>query len=258
MHEVPAHLIAPLTQLLLSIADDKLMLGHRNSDWTGLAPILEEDIAFSAIAQDEIAHAQALYELIASITGERADDIAFGRDMDAYRCAQIVEPADGFDWGVALVRQLFCDHFDALRLARAAKSSYKPLADLAARLEAEERVHVEHADTWVARLGRGTGESHDRLQRAIDQLLPLAPSLFEPVKGQDDLEKASLYPASADLYPAWRAEVVKTLERAGLRAELPTKLSDERGGRREIHTPALAELLDEMCEVYRTEPGAAW
>ncbi|HRP61926.1 MAG TPA: phenylacetate-CoA oxygenase subunit PaaC [Phycisphaerales bacterium] len=258
MHEVPAHLIEPLKQLLLSIADDKLMLGHRNSDWTGLAPILEEDIAFSAIAQDEIAHAQALYELIGSLTGERADDIAFGREIGAYRCAQIVEPGDGFDWGVALVRQLFCDHFDAMRLARAAQSAYKPLADLAARLVAEERVHVEHADTWLVRLGRGTGESHDRLQRAVYQLLPLAPSLFEPVEGQDDLEQASLYPPSADLYSAWRVEVGTTLERANLRVEFPAQLPTERGGRRGIHTPALAELLDEMCEVYRTEPGAAW
>ena len=103
---IPPHLTAPFTDLLLSIADDKLLLGHRNSDWTGLAPILEEDIAFSALAQDEIAHAQAFYEIVGSINGRGADAIAFGRAPEAYRCATLVEPSDAFDWARALVRQL--------------------------------------------------------------------------------------------------------------------------------------------------------
>ena len=81
----------PLLELLLSVADDKLLLGHRNSDWTGLGPILEEDIAFSSMAQDEIAHAQALYERAGELVGKTADQLAFGRDPDAYRCATITE-----------------------------------------------------------------------------------------------------------------------------------------------------------------------
>ena len=118
-------------QLLLAIADDKLMLGHRNSDWTGLGPILEEDIAFSALAQGDIAHAQALYEHVAKLTGSNADQIAFGRTPDAYRCAAIVETHDDFDWAYALARQFYCAHCDAVRFARLSESNDTTLAALA-------------------------------------------------------------------------------------------------------------------------------
>ncbi len=250
----------PLTQLLLAAADDKLMLGHRNSDWTGLGPILEEDIAFSSIAQDEIAHAQALYELAASVLGTEttADELAFGRSPENYRCAQIVEPGDDFDWSVALVRQLLCDHFDRLRLRALAASAFKPLADLAKRLADEEQVHVEHADTWVIRLGRGSEESKQRLQNALEKLSPQAGSLFEPVEGQERLVEAGLYPVAGNFFEQWRHDVLSTLKDANLRATLPPHDPAQHGGRRGIHSPAFAELLDEMCEVYRIEPGAAW
>ena len=98
MIEVPENLKTPFADLILAIADDKLMLGHRNSDWTGLAPILEEDIAFSSLAQDEIAHASAFYELAATITGRSANEYAFGRTPQEFRCAWIVEVPDEFDW----------------------------------------------------------------------------------------------------------------------------------------------------------------
>ncbi len=137
MTQLAENLEAPLVELLLSVADDKLMLGHRNSDWTGLAPILEEDIAFSSLAQDEIAHAQVLYELASGLDGRSSESLAFGRDPIEYRCARIVELPDDFDWAFALCRQFFCDHFDALRLGRMARSSYTPLAHIAARLAAE-------------------------------------------------------------------------------------------------------------------------
>src|SRR4029453_7517436 len=149
MDQISEKLKKPLSQLLLSIADDKLILGHRNSDWTGLGPILEEDIAFSHLAQDEIAHAQAIYDFLGNLIGKRADDLAFGRKPEEYRCATIVEVPDEFDWATALCRQFFCDHFDALRFARLSNSNIKPLADLSRRIAAEEAVHVQHSDSWV-------------------------------------------------------------------------------------------------------------
>src|SRR5688572_23358035 len=128
MTELTAHLKQPLIDLLLALADDKLFLGHRNSDWTGLGPILEEDIAFSHMAQDEMAHAQAIYQFVGEMIGRSADDLAFGRTPEEYRCAHIVEVPDEFDWATALARKLFCDHFDLLRLNRLSQSSHKPLA----------------------------------------------------------------------------------------------------------------------------------
>ncbi len=249
----------PLADLLLATADDKLMLGHRNSDWTGLGPILEEDIAFSSLAQDEIAHAQALYEIIGSIVGNTADQLAYGRSIDEDRCAQIVEVPDGFDWAVAIARQFFCDHFDHLRLGRLSRSSYKPLADLASRLVAEERVHVEHVDAWVVRLGRGSDESKQRLQAALDQLSPMAPMLFEPVDREAELIAAGLYPqVEKDMFHAWRAVLQHVAHQGGLALELSPPNAGAQGGRHGQHSAHLKPLLDEMCEVYRLEPDAAW
>lgn len=256
---IERHHTAPLTNLLLALADDKLMLGHRNSDWTGLGPILEEDIAFSALAQDEIAHAQAIYQFISEFAGRDENELAFGRTPEAYLCARIVEPPDEFDWAVAIVRQFLCDHFDLLRLRRLAKSAHKPLADLAARIADEEQVHVEHADSWMRRLGAGTPESRERVQKALDQLAPLAGSLFEPVEAQDVLERDGLYPPEPDdPFTTWRSAVSAVLDEADLKAEFARPSVDLKGGRRGVHTPVFSELLDEMCEVYRIEPGAAW
>lgn len=259
MSTIPANLITPLTNLLLALADDKLMLGHRNSDWTGLGPILEEDIAFSALAQDEIAHAQAVYRFLSDLTGKDENALAFGRTAQAYRCATIVEPPDDFDWAVAIVRQFFCDHFDLLRLTRLAKSSHKPLADLAQRIADEEQVHVEHADEWIKRLGCGSDESRQRVQAALYQLGPLSASLFEQVGGEAELEQSGLYPPlEQPLHELWKQRVEAVLRDAGLAAELPAPDAASKGGRTGAHSDLFSELLDEMCEVYRLEPDAAW
>jgi len=252
---------AALLDLLLSVADDKLMLGHRNSDWTGLAPILEEDIAFSSLAQDEMAHASALYELAAKLDSKHrdADALAFGRSVEQYRCAQIVELPDEFDWATALARQLFCDHFDRIRLGRLAGSSFEPLAQLTRRLQAEEQVHVEHSDNWVIRLGRGDDESNARMQKALDALAPQAPMLFEPTEGIEILVREGLYPLTGgDIFEQWRDELQRVCDSADLKLELEEPDPTKEAGRRGKHSPQLRELLDEMCAVYRLEPNAAW
>ncbi len=249
-----------LLELLLSVADDKLMLGHRNSDWTGLGPILEEDIAFSSLAQDEIAHAQALYELAATVDEHQrsADALAFARSPGEYRCAQIVELQDEFNWATALARQLFCDHFDHLRLGRLSESSFTPLAQLAKRLGAEEQVHVEHSDAWVMRLGRGDAESNARMQAALDALAPQAVMLFEPVQHIDTLVREGLYPVAGDMFEQWKQEITSVCTAGTLHVELAPPDPTVLGGRQGAHTSELTELLDEMCAVYRLEPDAKW
>ena len=259
MTQLAESLKAPLVELLLSVADDKLMLGHRNSDWTGLGPILEEDIAFSSLAQDEIAHAQVLYELASEFDGRSTDVLAFGRDPIEFRCAEIVELPDDFDWAFALCRQFFCDHYDALRLGRMARSSYAPLAAIAARLAAEEQIHVDHADAWIARLGAGTEDSRARVQAAIDRLAPVAPMLHEPFQGCHELESAGIYPPPAtDMFEQWSAALHSVTDAAGLTLTLAPPAAGDTGGRRGRHSEHLAPLLDEMCEVFRLEPTAAW
>lgn len=256
---------APFVDLLLALADDKLLRGHLNSDWTGLAPILEEDIAFSSLAQDDLAHAQAVYELAAplqtALAGAvtHADALAFGRRADAFRSARIVEIPDEFDWATALARQLFTSHFDALRLERMSRSNARDLAELAARLLAEQRIHVAHADDWFARLGRGTDEARDRLQSALDALAPHAVMLFESVERQDELERAGVYPlVDGTGFEPWRTALTRVIESARLRVRLEAPDPSVRGGRRGAHDARLPEILAEMSEVFAIAPDAAW
>ncbi|MCH7812650.1 MAG: phenylacetate-CoA oxygenase subunit PaaC [Planctomycetes bacterium] len=259
MQNLPDELKTPLVELLLAIADDKLMLGHRAADWTGLGPILEEDIAFSAISQEEIAHASALYEMVGAMQGRRADAVAFGRRPEEYRCAALTTLPDDFDWARAIVRQLFCDHFDVLRFDRLSRSAYTPLASLARRIRAEEATHVEHADLWTIQIGRGGDESRQRMQAALEALLPDAAMLFEPTLGIEALEQAQVYPpGEQDLFERWLADVRRVTDDAGLRLDVAPPPPEARGGRRGQHGHEFAALLDEMCEVYRIEPEAAW
>lgn len=259
MQTLSDELKAPLTQLLLSIADDKLMLGHRASDWTGLAPILEEDIAFSAISQEEIAHASALYDVVAELNGGRADAIAFGRAPQEYRCAELTVLPDDFDWAKAIVRQFFCDHFDVLRLKRLSQSSCHTLASLAKRMHAEEATHVEHADTWMAHLGKGDEVSKKRMQAALDVLAPHAAMLFESTDEVAMLEKNGVYPPGDEsLFEQWKSDVLRVAGDAGLSLDVSPPSENELGGRRGKHGDEFTALLDEMCEVFRVEPEAAW
>ena len=259
MDRLTDELKQPLVQLLLSVADDKFMLGHRNADWTGLAPILEEDIAFSALSQDEIAHAQALYQIAAGLLGVTADQLAYGRRSEEYRCAQIVELSDDFNWATALGRNFFCDHFDFLRLHRLAQSAYTPLAQLGTRLAAEEQIHVEHVDAWMKRLGRGGREAHDRMQDALNRLAGLAPLLLEAPPGLEILEREGIYPETQPgTFERWSADLRRVTEEAGLNLELQPPPAGTIGGRRGRHSPAFGPLLDELTEVYRLEPEAAW
>lgn len=259
MAELASELRQPLIELLLSIADDKFILGSRNSDWTGLAPILEEDIAFSALAQDDIAHASALYEFIGPMVGKSSDQLAFGREPGEYRCASITVLEDEFNWAVAIGRQFLCDHFESLRLQRLARTNFEPLAEIARRMLAEESIHIGHADQWLVRLGKGDDEARGKLQAALDLLAPHAVMLFEPTAGLEQLESAGVYPPlPQDMFATWKSAIESTTTESGLRCELKPADAKTRGGRAGVHADAFAPLLDELTEVYRTEPAAAW
>ncbi len=259
MKDLPSDLTQPLVELLLSIADDKFILGHRNADWTGLAPILEEDIAFSSLAQDDIAHAAALYGVVAELTGGDANRLAYGRKPEQYRCCELVELADDFDWSVALVRQFFCDHCDAIRLERLSKSRISELAALAVRMRTEEGLSLGHADGWIVRLGRAGDEARGRMQAALDRLAPLTAGLFEPTEGQERLEAGGVFPpGKRPDYDQWRGTIEKVVSEAGLRVLLSAPAADFVGGRRGRHGAGFAAMLDELAEVYRVEPEAAW
>jgi len=152
---------------LLEIADDELILGWRDSEWTGIAPLLEEDVAFSSIAQNEIGHARALYELVARERGVSADELAFDREPGEYRCARIVE-LRLLDWEKTIARHVLYEEADAARLERLKQSDDDKIAGLAAKIDREETYHRMHAQMWHERL-----QDEPRYQTAIDELRPL-------------------------------------------------------------------------------------
>jgi ring-1,2-phenylacetyl-CoA epoxidase subunit PaaC len=152
---------------LLEIADDELILGWRDSEWTGIAPLLEEDVAFSSIAQNEIGHARALYELVACERGTTADELAFDRAPGEYRCAQLVE-LRLLDWGQTIARHYLYEEADAVRLEALKQSPDPEIAGLAAKIDREEAYHRMHAQMWHDRL-----QDEPRYVAALEELRPL-------------------------------------------------------------------------------------
>jgi ring-1,2-phenylacetyl-CoA epoxidase subunit PaaC len=219
------------TDLLLDLADDELVLGWRNSEWTGIAPFLEEDVAFSSIAQNEIGHARALYELAAAELGTTADALAFDRTPEEYRCAPLVE-LRRLEWARTIARHWLYEAADEIRLAALKSSSDRDIAGIAAKMDREEAYHRMHAEMWVDRLV-ATDDGRARLNEAIDELWPYALGVL------DD-----------ELRPELRRRAEQRLGR---------KLAEVEAVPRGVHEAELAELWEEMTMVRRSAPaGAQW
>jgi ring-1,2-phenylacetyl-CoA epoxidase subunit PaaC len=153
-----------VNELLLGLADDELVLGWRDSEWTGIAPLLEEDVAFSSIAQNEIGHARAVYELLA----DDADALAFDRRPGEYHCAPLVE-LRLLDWAHAIARRWLYEAADEIRVTALMESAEERTAGLAAKINREEAYHRMHAEMWHERL-RG----EQRFRDAVAELWPYA------------------------------------------------------------------------------------
>ena len=212
-------------QRLIEYADDELVLGWRDSEWTGIAPFLEEDVAFSSIAQNEVGHARALYELAARDLGTTADELAFDRSPEEYRSSPFVEPRR-LDWAETIARHVLYETADELRLEALKASDDEEVAGLAAKMDREEAYHRIHAQMWEERL-----REEPRFQAALDELWPAVVAVLPE-----------------ELRP-------KLAER--MNRELPSNtvlLSLERGN----HAEEWPALWEEMTEVRRSVPGAAW
>lgn len=249
---------AALKDLLYRMADDELIIAHRSSEWTGLGPILEEDIAFSSIAQDKLGHSQALYGILHTLGEDAPDTIAFTRDEAAFRCCHLVEyPIGGYDF--SLMRHFLFDTAEYLRFEMLESSSFEPLAKLAVKIRGEIKYHIFHANTWVVQLGaRGSQESHARMQSALNEVLPLALGIFEPSDYEEELAATGIFSGEQVLREKWLEAVAPTLEQAGLRMPGIEILTPAYGGRRGFHTEHLGPLLNEMTEVFRIDPSAEW
>jgi ring-1,2-phenylacetyl-CoA epoxidase subunit PaaC len=244
-----------LTELLRSMADDEFVIGFSDSEWTGIAPLLEEDVAMSSLAQDELGHAAALYGLLGELTGEDPDAIAYDRQPDAYRHCRLLDHGRG-DWAMAIARRYLYDTADGVRLDALLDGAWAPLAELTGKLVREERYHRMHAAVWLDRLARGGHEPRSRLLAALITLGPDAATVFAPLPDEPALIDGGILDAPmAELDRRWRDAIEPTMTNLGLPTPPPAR-HPERG--RLDHGDAFAWLWGEFNTVRQAEPGATW
>jgi ring-1,2-phenylacetyl-CoA epoxidase subunit PaaC len=252
-----AELRAALKNLLFKMADDCLILGHRNSEWVGIGPVLEEDIAFASIAQDKLGHALGLYTILHEHLGEPdPDTLAFMRSEKNFLCCHLVElPTQEYD--LALARHFFFDYADKLRFEALATSAFEPLAQFARKVRGEIAYHTMHAGAFVRQLGRGaTEEGKLRMQSAVHDLFPLARGIFESFPQESALVEAGIFIGEKALEEKWREAIAPVLDAAGLTVDWNAE--PVYGGRCGYHTEHLQPLLTEMSEVFAEDPTAEW
>ncbi|MFJ1808910.1 MULTISPECIES: 1,2-phenylacetyl-CoA epoxidase subunit PaaC [unclassified Streptomyces] len=229
----------------LALGDDALVLSHRLGEWMGHAPVLEEELALANIALDLLGQARILL----SMAGNE-DELAYLREERAFRNLQLVEQPNG-DFAHTIARQLYFSTYQHLLYARLAAVE-GPFTGLAAKAVKEVDYHRDHAEQWTLRLGDGTEESHERMQRACTALWRFTGEMFRPVKGLD------LDPS--DLESAWLESVRSVLGRAGLAVPEGSRTGAWRAGagREGLHTESFGRMLSEMQHLHRSHPGASW
>ncbi|MDP9178212.1 MAG: phenylacetate-CoA oxygenase subunit PaaC [Gemmatimonadota bacterium] len=244
-------------EYLLRIGDDRLVLGHRLSEWCGHGPILEEDIALANIALDLIGQA-TIYLGLAGETegkGRDADSLAYFREGVEFRNLQLVELPKG-DFAFTIARQFLFDVFSLHQLEQLQKSANKELAGIASKGYKEVRYHVRHSSEWLQRLGDGTTESHNRAQKALDELWRFTGEMFATDDVDRRLAAAGAAPDLGEIQTKWRAMVSEVIQRATL--SIPSETFMIAGGRSGRHTEHLGHMLAEMQIVARSHPGASW
>ncbi|MBK4216465.1 phenylacetate-CoA oxygenase subunit PaaC [Paracoccus caeni] len=250
------------TEWLQRVGDNCLILGHRLSEWCGHGPALEEDIAIANQSLDLIGQCQLWLGLAAEVEGRgrSADDLAYLRDVLAFRNVVLVERPNG-DFGQTLMRQFLFDAFH-LELLRGLESSTDArVADIASKAVKEVAYHLERSADLVIRLGDGTADSHARMQKALDLLFPYTGEMFADDATDRAMANAGIAPLPSTLKPAWDAVVAEVLTAASLTH--PGEVwqhgtTGTGGGKRGIHSEHLGYLLAEMQFLQRAYPGATW
>ncbi len=247
-----------LFDYLLRLGDDRLVLGHRLSQWCGHGPILEEDLALTNISLDLIGQAKFLLELAGEVEGKNrsADDLAYLREAIDFRCLKLVEQPIG-DYAYTIARQFLFDVYDYYQMEQLCDSKFEKLSAIAAKAVKEARYHLRHSRQWVLRLGDGTQESHRRIQTAFDEVWMYTGEMFEADDLEDRLLEEGLAADLRTIRTSWAALVHQTLVEATLTAP-----SDEQymqsGSRKGFHSEYLGHVLSELQILPRSYPGAKW
>lgn len=244
-------------ELLYKIADDQLILGHRNSEWTGFGPLLEEDIAFSSMAQDKLGQSLALYQLLNQMGEAPPDTIAFMRNAQDFHNSIFTELPNG-EYDFSLIRHFLFDAAEILRFQLLRESSCIPLAELAVKITGELKYHNLHARTWIHQLGTATEESILRLQQSLTFSLPYAMGIFEKSPYEEVLISEKIFRGEDFLKSKWMEKIEETLKPTKLQLPAWDSVNPVYGGRSGKHSEHLQPLLDEMSEVFKIDPTAEW
>lgn len=243
---------------LLRLGDDRLILGHRLSEWCGHGPILEEDIAISNIALDCVGQAIGFLKLAGEVEGRGRDEdkLAYFREAIDFRNLLLLEQPNG-DYAYTIMRQFLFDVFSYHHYEALQESRFEPLAAIAAKSLKEVRYHLRHSSQWVLRMGDGTEESHRRIQDALDDMWMFVFEMFESDALMQRLVTKGIAADVTAIQPKWVQMVAGVLAEATLKQ--PTEPGyQSSGGRRGRHSEHLGYILSEMQILPRSYPGAEW
>lgn len=246
-----------IKDLLFKIADDQLILGHRSSEWIGLGPLLEEDIAFASKAQDKVGQSLAFYKLLETLGESDPDITAFSRSASDFHNSTFVELPNG-EFDFSIIRHFLFDTADFIRFELLSESGYQPLANLAKKFKGEIQYHILHANEWMKQLGDADDTTTERMQIALDYALPYALGIFEPSNYEGELMDQDIFKGEKILQNKWEERVSEVIGNSRLSLPSFDSIEPAYGGRYGNHTEHLQPLLDEMGEVINSDPNAEW
>lgn len=258
--------VRALQELLFQAADDDYILAYRGAEWLGLAPHIEEDVAFSSMSQDMMGHAAMLYEMLEELGAGKADDLAHMRRPDAFRNAILVERPNGtgdyadqphYDWAYAIARYSLYGVFKQIRLEALAYSTYVPLAQAAGKMQREHHYHVRYWHMWFKRLAGSTEDARDRLNTALGQVWSDVGELFLLGRASTSIVGFGLIAGEDDISQRWMNATRNMFASNGIDWPGDWGVPVQKG-REGQHTDDLAQAVNTLSEVYRLDPAASW
>jgi ring-1,2-phenylacetyl-CoA epoxidase subunit PaaC len=256
-----------IKELLFQLADDDFIHSYRGSEWLGLAPHIEEDVASSSISQDTMGHAAMFFKLLEELGEADADQLAHDRPANERRNAIILELVNGpgyymtnpdYDWAFAVVRNYFYTQAKVIKIQSLHSSSYEPLVEVATKVQMELYYHLMHWKTWfVQLLGSGHEEAISRMKAAIEKTLPDVQGVFSLGEHGKEIVELGLIESEAVLLNNWIQAVSPIFESVGLTRTIEVGMA-QGDGRNGKHTEDLVKALETLSEVYASDKAASW
>jgi ring-1,2-phenylacetyl-CoA epoxidase subunit PaaC len=246
-----------LISYCLHLADTTLILSHRNSEWCGHGPILEQDIALTNIALDLLGQARNFYQYAATLMGDEFDEdkLAYLRNPNQFKNHLLVEQPNT-DWAVTVLRQFYFSCYQLYFYNELKNSSDEQLAAIATKALKEVTYHLRWSSEWVIRLGDGTDESNSKMQHAVEVLKDFTDEFFVISEEETELLQQNISVDLNKIKALWQQKVDDVFAEAALKFEYSTQ--PKIGGKQGQHTQYLTELLADMQVLQRTYPNSVW